>query len=472
MNKLIPTIGIEVHCELKTKNKAFSPTLNTFGEVANNHANEIDFGYPGALPTLNKDIIDIGIKCALALNCEITKNMHFDRKNYFYKDLPKGYQITQKRTPIGRGGYVEIEVNGISKKILIEEIHIEEDTAKSFHEKNQTLLDYNRAGIPLIEIVTKPVISNEIEAVLYLEKLREILLYSEISDVKIEEGSMRCDVNVSLKEENSDILGTKTEIKNIGSISNAGLAILYEISRQKELIESGVKIKEETRKYDEKTASTILMRTKESNSDYRYFPEPDIPPVVLDDEWILNIKNSMPMLPDQIRSVYKKMNINDVAINTLIQYKDINKFLKEMIELGYNPITSANLLTGDVLSYLNKHNININSSKLTINLLGGLVDKLYSGEISSKIGKIVLEDMFESGDDIDSIISKRGLIQISDKEKLRSIIIGLLNDEIKEEYNLNNERILKYMMGQIMKSTSGKANPEIANLVLIEELEK
>ena len=315
-----PTIGIEVHVELKTKAKAFSTTKNTYGQIPNKVANVIDLGYPGTLPTLNKGIIDLGIKTALILNCDITREIFFDRKNYFYPDNPKNYQITQNNTPIGRNGYVEVSYDGIKKKIEIEEIHLEEDTCKSIHNANSTLLDFNRAGVPLIEIVSKPVIKNEKEAMLYLENLRSMLLYAGVSDVKIEEGSMRCDLNISLSD--SDILGTKIEIKNIGSISNVGESVLYEIKRQTELLKSGKVLKEETRKWDDKSKSTILMRVKETGNDYRYFPEPDIPKVEIDDNWIENIKKEIPMMPNEIKEAYESLKINDIAIKALIQNRE------------------------------------------------------------------------------------------------------------------------------------------------------
>ena len=277
-----PTIGIEVHVELKTMAKAFSLSKNNFNDEANTNINVLDLGYPGTLPRLNKGIIDFALKACLAFNCKINRLMHFDRKNYFYPDLPKGYQITQQDTPIGYDGYVQIS----NKKIYLERMHIEEDTCKSIH-TTDTLLNFNRAGVPLIEIVTKPCINSGKEAMEYLEKLRETLLYLGISDVKIEEGSMRCDVNVSVSD--SDKLGTKCEVKNIGSISSVGLAIDYEIKRQEELIKKGEKIVEQTRRFDDKTKTTILMRYKETGNDYRYFPEPDIPFIYIDDEWLKEI---------------------------------------------------------------------------------------------------------------------------------------------------------------------------------------
>ncbi len=472
MSNLIPTIGIEVHAELKTKEKIFSNSLNTYGEVANTKINEIDLGYPGVLPTLNKDVIDLAIKAALALNCKLNKVMHFDRKNYFYPDLPKGFQITQSRTPIGTHGYVEIEVDGAKKRIGIEDIHIEEDTCKSIHEKEVTLLDFNRAGIPLIEIVTKPVIANEKEAVLYLEKLREILLYAGISDVKIEEGSMRCDANISLKESDSDILGTKVEIKNIGSISNVASSIAYEIKRQKEVINKGKKIIAETRKFDEKNSSTVLMRVKETGNDYRYFPEPDIPYVILDEEWIDKIKKEMPVLPDKLRESYKRFGINDIAINALIQNQELNKFMNKLIELGVNPIISSNIITGDVLGYLNKHNISIEDTKLTVDKIKQLVNKLENNEISSRICKEILSDMFDTDNSVNQIIENKGLKQINDTEELKKIIVKVIKDnqDAITDYKNGLDRSVKFLMGQIMKLTKGQANPKLANELLIKEL--
>ena len=264
------TIGIEVHCELKTNTKMFSSAKNGYGTTANSYVNIIDLGYPGALPIINKGAIELALRAALVLNCEINKKMHFDRKNYFYPDLPKGYQITQARTPIGIHGYVEIDTPNGKKKIGIHDIHIEEDTAKSIHTAESSLLDFNRAGVPLIEIVTEPDMNTKEEAMAYVEKLRELLLYANISDCKIEEGSMRCDVNVSISK--TEKLGTRAEIKNIGSISNIGLAIQKEVERQQEIYENGGTIQEETRRFDEKKGKTVLMRVKETGNDYRYFP--------------------------------------------------------------------------------------------------------------------------------------------------------------------------------------------------------
>ena len=468
---LKPTIGIEVHCELKTNSKAFSPSANTYGEVPNKVANVIDLGYPGTLPTLNKGLLDLGIKCALVLNCDITGEMFFDRKNYFYPDNPKNYQITQFNTPIGRNGYVSVSYDGIDKNIEIEEIHMEEDTCKSIHEQDHTLLNFNRAGIPLIEIVTKPCISNEKEAVLSLENLREMLLYSGVSDVKIEEGSMRCDLNISLSD--SDKLGTKIEVKNIGSISAVKDSILYEIKRQTEMINNGDILREETRRWDEKTGTTILMRVKETGNDYRYFPEPDIPKVILDSEWIMSIKKTIPMLPNELKDKYRDLNINEIAIKSLIQNRELSIFLNELIDMNVNPVISANILTGDILSYLNKKYITFNETKVSLDNIKDIVNLLESGEISSKIGKEIISELLENGGDVSSIIEEKGLKQISNTVDLLNIINTILDNNPKsiEDYKNGLDRSIKFLMGQIMKETKGQANPKLANELLVQELE-
>lgn len=322
-------IGMEIHVELKSKNKVFSNVINSFSNNPNEHVNPIDLAFPGTLPKLNFEVVEMSLKAALALNCKINKEMHFDRKNYFYPDLPKGYQITQNKTPIGYDGFIEIEVDGVYKRIGIERLHIEEDTCKSVHDEG-TKLNYNRAGVPLIEIVTKPDIKTSKEAVLYLEKIREILLHLGVSDVKMEEGSMRCEANVSIREKNTSVFGTKVEVKNIGSITNAGLAIDYEIRRQEEVINSGKSVIHETRKFDESIKETVLMRVKESGNDYRYFPEPDLPMLILEDDYIERVRLSLPLLPDQLREKYKELGLNDNYIKTLIGNLELCAFLRKV----------------------------------------------------------------------------------------------------------------------------------------------
>jgi len=459
-----PTIGIEVHVELKSMAKVFSMSKNNFNDEANTNINVIDLGYPGALPRLNKGVIESALKACLAFNCKINKEMHFDRKNYFYPDLPKGYQITQQDTPIGYDGYVEIEVDGNKKKIYLERIHIEEDTCKSMH-TTETLLNYNRAGVPLIEIVTKPCIENGKEAIAYLEKLRETLLYLGVSDVKIEEGSMRCDVNVSVSD--SDKLGTKCEVKNIGSISNVGLAIDYEINRQIEEIKAGNKIVEQTRRFDDKNNKTILMRYKETGNDYRYFPEPDIPYVYLTDEYIKEVSDSMPVLTDELKEKYVSLGINSNNIKTIIANKDICNFLESVIELC-NPVIASNLLTGDILSYLNKNIVKLNSTKLTKENFIKLVNLLDKNTLSSKQGKEVINIILETDKDVAEIIKENNYEQISDDNFIKDLVVKIVSDnpDSVQDFKDGKDRAVKYLMGQIMKESKGKVNPALANTTL------
>ena len=468
---LVPTIGIEVHIELKSKTKVYSDSRNSFNEEANTNVNVIDLGYPGTLPKLNKEVINMALKAALALNCKINQTMHFDRKNYFYPDLPKGYQITQSKTPIGYDGYITIEVDGVSKKIEIERLHIEEDTCKSIHSSEGTLLNFNRAGVPLIEIVTKPVIKSEKEAVAYIEALREILLYLEISDVKIEEGSMRCDANVSLSEEGSNVLGTKTEIKNIGSITNVATSIKYEIARQLELINRGEVIVEETRRFDDKNNTTIRMRVKETGNDYRYFPEPDLPPVIISDEWIKEMNDAIPLLPSELRVQYRSLGINENNIKTIISNLELCKFVEQIIKEA-NPVIACNLLTGDILSYLNKNNLTIAESNLTTANLKKVVKMLEANVISSKQVKDIIPELVEQKTDIEQYINSLGLVQISDTDSLQPIIEEVINDNPESivDYKAGKDRAVSYLMGQIMKKTKGQANPQLVMNILIESL--
>ena len=466
---LTPTIGIEVHVELKSKTKVFSDSINNFKDDINTNVNVIDLGYPGTLPKLNKEVINQALLSALAFNCKINQVMHFDRKNYFYPDLPKGYQITQKDTPIGYDGYLEIEDNGVIKQIGIERMHIEEDTCKSIHKGDKTLLNANRAGVPLIEIVSKPVIKSANEAMLYLEKLRETLLYLGVSDVKIEEGSMRCDANVSLSD--SDKLGTKTEIKNIGSISNVGLAINYEIERQKNIINSSGKVREETRRFDDKTNTTVLMRIKETGNDYRYMPEPDIPYVVISDEEIENIRKTIPKLPSQLRKEYKDLGINNNAITTLINDKELNDYFNSIIDKT-NPIVLSNLLTTDILGYLNKNFVKLENIKITKDELINLIDKIDKKIISSKQSKEILNYILDNGGKVEEVCDKLNIKQINDDNELINIVKQVLtnNTESINDYKNGKDRALKYLMGQIMKETKGQANPVKVNEILINEL--
>lgn len=467
---LVPTIGIEVHVELKSKAKAFSKGKNEFNGLPNTNVTVLDLGYPGTLPMLNKEVINMAIAASLAFHCDITKKMHFDRKNYFYPDLPKGYQITQQRTPIGTNGYLEINPQGITKKIRLERMHIEEDTCKSIHTERSTLLNFNRAGVPLIEIVSRPDMESPEEAVLYVEKLRETLLYLGISDVKIEEGSMRCDVNVSLHEENKPF-GTKVEIKNIGSISNVGVAIQYEIERQAKLLNNHEKIISETRRFDDKTMTTISMRVKETGNDYRYFPEPDIPPFHVSDEWIEEIQNNMPIMPEVLRQKYQSLGLNQKNINTIVSNKTMCEFFEDMLPV-MNPIILSNLLTGDIISTMNKNNLQFHEIHLNQNNLKSFIEALEKNEISSKQGKEILPILITEGGDYASLVKKLGMKQISDTNFLLELVHRVIdeNPESVIDFKAGKDRATKYLMGQIMKASKGQANPALVNKLLIEVL--
>ena len=473
MTNYIPTIGIEVHVELKTNTKIFSNSLNGYGQMANSLTNVVDLGYPGTLPTLNKEVVNLAIKAACVLNCKIRKEMHFDRKNYFYPDNPKNFQITQGRTPIGYDGYVEIEVDGTKKKIEIEEMHIEEDTCKSTHRGDKTLLDFNRAGVPLIEIVTKPCISSSTEAKLYLEKLKELLFYTDISDCKMEEGSMRCEANVSIRKNETDPLGTKCEIKNIGSISNVGISIEKEIIRQTELLEKGETFKEQTRRYDDKLGDTVLMRIKETGNDYRYFPEPDIPYLYLTDDMIEEVRNTIEMLPDERRSLYMEKNVSEINAKKLVQNKPLSDYFNTLLTEDINFKIASNLLLGDISAYLNKTEKSITDTTLTKERMVELVNKISDNTLTSKNLKDILDKVLEEDKSISEIIKKSGIENITDDTALREIIKKIVseNSESVTDYKNGHDRAIKFLMGQVMKETKGSANPKLAMNILIEELQ-
>lgn len=474
MSNYIPTIGTEVHVELKTNTKIFSSSKNGYGSMANSLTNVVDLGYPGTLPTLNREVIMTGIRACHVLHCNIRKLQHFDRKNYFYPDNPKNYQITEARTPIGYDGYVEIEVDGVSKKIEIEEIHIEEDTCKSAHRGSVSLLDFNRAGVPLIEIVTKPCMTSAIEAKLYLEKLRELLFYSDISDCKMEEGSMRCDANVSLRKSVNDPLGTKCEVKNIGSISNVFLAINKEIERQSKLLDEGVSFPEQTRRYDDKLGDTVLMRVKETGNDYRYFPEPDIPYVVIDDEMIEEALKKLPMSADERTKLYIEKGMDLEHAKKIIANRMLSDYLNEFLDTDLDFKTAGNLLLGDISFYLNKEEKRIEDTTLTSDKFLDLVSKLNDGSLTSKNVKDILELVLTSSLSIEEIIKKVGISNITDTGALEEIVLNVIsnNPDSVSDYKAGKDRAIKYLMGQIMKETKGSANPKLVNEILTRELNK
>mgnify|MGYP001851479288 CR=1 FL=1 len=474
MSNYIPTIGVEVHCELKTRTKIFSNSENGYGQMANSLTNVVDLGYPGTLPTLNKEVLNLAIKAALVLNCKIRPKMHFDRKNYFYPDNPKNYQITQAETPIAYDGYVEIEINCKKKKIEIEEMHIEEDTCKSTHRGTKTLLDFNRAGVPLIEIVTKPCMESGEEAKLYLEKLKELLFYSDVSDCKMEEGSMRADANVSIRKKESDPLGTKAEIKNIGSISNVKLSIEKEIQRQATLYDNGETFLPQTRRFDSKLNDTVLMRVKETGNDYRYFPEPDIPYVYITEDQINTVRKTIPMLPDERREKYQTLGISEVNSKKLVQNRTLSDYLNEFFNENIDFKTASNLLLGDISAYLNKNEIEITKTHLTKEKFIELTNNISDKTLTSKNLKEIINMIMESEKSIKEIIKETGIQNITDNSKITEMIQKIINDnpESVADYKAGKDRAIKYLMGQVMKESKGSLNPSMAMDILKEELNK
>lgn len=474
MSNYIPTIGVEVHCELKTNTKIFSNSVNGYGQMANSLTNVIDLGYPGTLPTLNKEVINLAIKAALILNCKIRPKMHFDRKNYFYPDNPKNYQITQAETPIGYDGYVEIDIDGKKKKIEIEEMHIEEDTCKSTHRGTKTLLDFNRAGVPLIEIVTKPCMESGEEAKLYLEKLKELLFYSDVSDCKMEEGSMRADANVSIRKSISDPYGTKAEIKNIGSISNVKLSIEKEIERQAKLYDNGETFLPQTRRFDDKLNDTVLMRVKETGNDYRYFPEPDIPYVYITEKQIEEVRKTIPMLPDKRREKYQSLGISEVNAKKLVQNRALSDYLNELLDEKLDFKTASNLLLGDISGYLNKNEEEITNTHLTKEKFIELTNNISDGTLTSKNVKEILDTVMENDKNIKEIIKEKGIQNITDGSAITEMIKKIIaeNPDSVADYKAGKDRAIKYLMGQVMKESKGALNPKMAMDILQEELNK
>ena len=411
---------------------------------------------------------------ALALNCEVPKHLTFERKNYFYPDLPKGYQITQFKHPIGTNGYLMINVNGVDKKVLIHDTHLEEDTASLDHYNDYSLIDYNRCGVPLLETVTEPCLNSEEEAIAFLEALRSVFLYCDTSYARSDRGQIRCDVNVSLMEEGATELGTKVEMKNINSFSSVSKAIISEVKRQKEILENGGKIAQETRRYDEATDMTYTMRTKEDAIDYKYFTDPNLPPIKLDEDWINEIKEEIPRLQYERYSLYvNEYGVSRKDANTIIREKEISDYYEECITLGGDPVITSNWLTGSLIGNMNKLSLTIKDIKLTPRMLIDLIKMIDDGKISGKQAKEVLEKALEEEKSPIELVKEMGLSQITDESEIRNIVLEVINENINlvEDYK-NGKRVFDFFIGQIMKKTRGRANPVITSRILKEELEK
>lgn len=468
------TIGIEIHCELKTTTKMFSGAPCSYGRKANTCTNEIDLGQPGTMPCVNMEAVRKAIEACTALHLTIDPLVKFDRKNYYYSDLPKGFQITQQFHPIGRDGYVLIDTKEGQKKIRINRIHMEEDTAKQFHLSTKTLLDYNRAGTPLIEIVSEPDMTSGEEAQKYADAIRQTLYYIGVSDVKMEEGSMRCDVNVSIKPKGSTVFGTKNEIKNLNSISNIGKAIDFEVERQKKILEEGGTIEQETRRFDDKTGETILMRRKEGNVDYKFFPEPNIFPIRLEDAWIKQIQEDMAELPDARKQRYQKeYELSEHDIQILIANKEMSEFFEEAMKTSKNAKGVCNWLLSDVSGWLNHHETTIDACALKPESLSKLVTMIEDGKISSKQAKELIDDLME-GKDPEVIAKEKGLEQVSDTGALEKMIQDVLdqNPQAIQDFAAGKDRAVGFLVGQVMKASKGQANPGKVNQLLTEELKK
>ena len=470
------TIGLEVHVELKTKTKIFSPAPVSYGTDPNTNANVIDFGFPGTLPTLNKNAYRLGIMTALALNAKITQDTHFDRKNYFYPDNPKAYQITQKEEPLGREGWIEIEVHGQKKKIGIEELHIEEDAGKNTHgDSGYSYVDLNRQGTPLVEIVSKPDIKSPDEAYAYLEKLRQIIQFTGASDVKMEEGSMRVDTNISVSPIGSDKLGQKVELKNLNSFKHVKNGLAFEEKRQIGILMAGGSIQPETRRYDEPSDSTILMRVKEGADDYRYFPEPDLPDYHIDSEWIEQIRQEIPEMPDKRRKRYiEDLQIPEYDASVLTDTKEMSDFFDQTVALGADPKQVSNWLMVNVNAYLNENNLELQQTKLTPEHLATMIGLVKDGTISSKIAKKVFAETIAHGSEPKAWVQSKGLIQQSDPQVLTPIITQVLDDNQQSVVDFKNgkDRAFGFLVGQIMKQTHGQANPKVVNQILTAEIKK
>ena len=468
-------IGIEIHCELNTKTKMFSSAPNSFGKEPNTQVSKVDMAFPGILPTVNKKAVEYAIMACSALNLSIDNELWFDRKNYFYSDLPKGYQITQDKRPIGRDGYIEVDtINGI-KRIGIERIHMEEDTAKQSHYGDYTLIDYNRCGVPLIEIVSKPDMRSGEEAAKYVEKLRSILSYLGVSDCKMEEGSMRCDINISLRPIGSEKFGVKTEIKNLNSINNIQRAVEFEIARQEKLLLKGLEVEQETRRFDEASKQTVLMRKKTDAVDYKYYTEANIMPIKLSDTFINNAINLVPELPDaRFNRFVTKLNLSEYDARQLINQKAVADYYEEVLKEYNDPKITANWILGDVYSYLNKNNLTIKDFKLSTSNLAKLLTLLKEGKISSKQGKEIFNIIIETNEDPEAIAKAKGMVQESDEGLIMEYINEVLRDNPQAiaTYKSGRDNILGFLVGQVMKKSKGKANPAITSKLLKEEIIK
>lgn len=469
-------IGLEVHVELSTESKIFCGCSTEFGAPPNTHTCPICLGHPGALPVLNRRAVEYAIKAAMALNCEIAEHSQFDRKNYFYPDLPKAYQTSQDDYPIGANGWIEIDVKGEKKRIGITRVHLEEDAGKLIHAEDGTesLVDYNRVGVPLIEIVSEPDLRSPDEAYAYLEKIKAIMQYTEVSDVKMEQGSLRCDANISLRPVGSTKFGTKTEMKNLNSFRGVKQGLEYEQKRQQEVLEAGGTVVQQTRRWLMSEGRTEVMRSKEEAHDYRYFPEPDLVRLMIDADWKEQIAATIPELPDARRDRYTQTyGLSDYDAGVLTVSKEIAQFFDDTVSAGAEPKAASNWIARDMIAYLKAGDYELEAIKITPQSLAQMTKMIQQGTISSKIAKQVFQEMLEKGSDPEAIVRERGWVQISDEGKLREIVRSVIeaNPQSVIDYKNGKDRALGFMVGQVMKKTRGKANPQLVNQLIHEVIE-
>jgi aspartyl-tRNA(Asn)/glutamyl-tRNA(Gln) amidotransferase subunit B len=469
-------IGLEIHVQLKTQSKIFSSASTNFGAEQNTQACAIDLGLPGVLPVLNEEAVKMAIKFGIAVGANIENNSIFARKNYFYPDLPKGYQISQYEIPIVSNGSINIDINKKVKKIRITRAHLEEDAGKSIHDlyENESAIDLNRAGTPLIEIVSEPDLSNAEEAVKYLKHIHSLVRYLDISDGNMQEGSFRCDANISLKKSNSSELGIRAEIKNINSFKFVEQAINYEIQRQGEILDSGKSVIQETRLFDPIRNETRSMRSKEEANDYRYFPDPDLLPVSISNNLIESIKLNMPELPnDKKERFIKQYKLTDYDTSILVLDKDLSAYYEKVLEkTDLNPKTTANWIITELLSYANKSNTEVKDYPVSFEGLASLLTYIHEGLISNKQAKIIFEKMWNNGEKPQDIIEKEDIKQISDTMEINKLVDNVIKNHYKsvEEYLSGKDKLFGFFVGEVMKESKGKANPKIVNQLLKEKL--
>lgn len=471
-------IGLEVHSELKTKTKIFCGCSTQFGSEQNTNVCPVCLGLPGVLPVLNEKVVEFAIRAGLALNCTIAPFSKFDRKNYYYPDLPKNFQTSQFDLPIAEHGYLDIEVNGETKRIGITRVHMEEDAGKLVHagtitNSDYTLTDYNRTGVPLIEIVSEPDISTPEEAKAYLEKMKSILEYIDVSDCKMEEGSLRCDANISLRPVGQTKLGTKSELKNLNSFRAVQRSLEYEVARQTEVLEEGGRVIQETRSWDDASGVTASLRSKEQADDYRYFPEPDLVPIITSPEKIESIRKSLPELPDARQKrlmVDYGLSSYDAAVITAT--RAMADYFDEVLSHKVDAKATANYLMGEVSKYLNNENLSVSQCPVTAANLAGLLELIGKGTISGKIAKTVFEEMWKTGKDAGTVVKEKGLVQISDEGAILAIVDSVIADNPQSiaDYKAGKEKALGFLVGQIMKQTKGRANPAMVNKMLREQI--